>query len=154
VKRQLTYEQALFKAAALCTQTEKCESDVRTKLVAWEMSESDINKIIRYLKEEKFLDDARYCSFFVKDKLRFNKWGKIKIGYALRAKKIDEDLIVGSLGQIDDEESFLTLLSILKTKSKNLKYKDEYDRKGKLIRFALSRGFEMSLITQALKQFQ
>ena len=154
MKRQLTYEQALFKAAALCTQTEKCESDVRTKLVAWEMSESDINKIIRYLKEEKFLDDARYCSFFVKDKLRFNKWGKIKIGYALRAKKIDEDLIVGSLGQIDDEESFLTLLSILKTKSKNLKYKDEYDRKGKLIRFALSRGFEMSLITQALKQFQ
>ena len=68
MKRQLTYEQALFKAAALCTQTEKCESDVRTKLLAWEIGEGDATKIIKYLKDEKFLDDARYCSFFVKDK--------------------------------------------------------------------------------------
>jgi regulatory protein len=149
--RTLTYDQALFKVAAICTQSEKCESDIRTKLLAWEISESDANKIITYLKEEKFLDDARYCSFFVKDKSRFNKWGKIKIGYALRAKKIDEELIVSALGQIDEEEAFSTLISILNTKSRNLKYKDEYDKKGKLIRFGLSRGFEMGLINRALK---
>lgn len=149
--RTLTYEQALFKVAAICTQSEKCESDIRAKLLVWEVSASDSIKIINYLKEEKFLDDARYCSFFVKDKSRFNKWGKVKIGYALRAKKIDEELIVSALGQIDEEEALSTLVSILHTKSRNLKFKDEYDRKAKLIRFALSRGFEMGLINQALK---
>lgn len=154
MKRPLTYEQALFKVAALCTQSEKCESDIRSKLLVWEISESDANKIIYYLKEEKFLDNARYCAFFVKDKSRFNKWGKIKIGYALRAKKIDEELITNALEQIDEEESLSTLISILKTKSKNLKYKDEYDKKGKLIRFALSRGFELGMVNQALKNLK
>lgn len=154
MRRPLTYDQALFKVAAICTQSEKCESDIRSKLLAWEISENDSKKIISYLKEEKFLDDARYCSFFVKDKSRFNKWGKIKISYALRTKKIDEELIVNALAQIDEEETLSTLLSILHTKSRNLKYKDEYDKKGKLIRFALSRGFEMRLINQALKMMK
>ena len=152
--RTLTYDQALHRAAALCTRSEKCESYIRSKLLAWEINESDTNKIINYLKEEKFLDDARYCSFFVKDKSRFNKWGKIKIGFALRAKKIDEELIVDSLLQIDEDEALLTLISILTTKSKNLKYKNEYDKKGKLIRFAMGRGFETPLITKALQQLK
>ena len=148
----LTYEQALHKAAALCTRSEKCETDIRTKLNTWEISESDTNKIINYLKEENFLDDARYCSFFVKDKSRFNKWGKIKIGYALRIKKIDESIIVQALAQLDDKEILATLQSIFETKLKTLKYKDEFDRKAKLIRFGLSRGFEMEQIKNALKQ--
>lgn len=151
MRKPLTYEQAIFKTAALCTQSEKCESDIRKKLILWELSESDIDKTINYLKEEKFLDDARYCSFFVKDKSRFNKWGKIKIAYALRTKRIDAELINSALEEIDEEDTLSILISILNTKLRSLKYKDEYDRKNKLMRFALSRGFEMKEINTALK---
>lgn len=152
MKRTFTYEEALHKAAAICTRSEKCESDIQKKLIAWEISETDADKIINYLKEEKFIDNVRYCSFFVKDKTRFNKWGKVKIAYALRAKKITDELISNALAEIDDEDTISILLSILKTKAKNLKYKDAYDRKAKLIRFALSRGFEMTSINIALKK--
>lgn len=154
MKKTLTYDQALHRAAVLCTRSEKCVSDIRAKLVLWGVDESDIKKMLSYLQEEKYLDDVRFCSYFVKDKSRFNKWGKIKIAYALRAKKIDEDLIANSLDQLEDEESLSTLLSILTTKSKNSKFKDDYDKKVKLIRFALSRGFEMKLVNQALKTFK
>lgn len=151
MKQTLSYEQALHKAAALCMRSEKCESDIRNKLLAWEVNENDATKIISYLTAEKFLDNARFCNFFVKDKVRFNKWGKIKIGYALKAKKIDEALIISALSQIDEQETVDNLIALLQSKQKNLKYKDEFEKKGKLIRFALSRGFEMPTINQALK---
>ncbi|MBN2788365.1 MAG: RecX family transcriptional regulator, partial [Paludibacteraceae bacterium] len=76
----------------------------------------------------------------------------IKIGYALKAKKIDEALIIAGLSQIDEQETLDNLIALLQSKQKNLKYKDEFDKKGKLIRFALSRGFEMNSINQALKK--
>ncbi len=152
MKRPLTYDEALHKAAALCTRSEKCEFDIHTKLIAWEISEENSTKIINYLKKEKYIDNARFCSFFVKDKSRFNKWGKIKIAYALRGKKINSNLIEQALEEINEEDTLSILLSILTNKSKTIKYKDNYDKKAKLIRFALSRGFEMSLITIALKK--
>jgi len=152
MKQTLSYEQALHKAAALCMRSEKCELDIRNKLLAWGINENDATKIISYLTTEKFLDNARFCNFFVKDKVRFNKWGKIKIGYALKAKKIDEALIIEALSEIDEQETVDNLITLLRSKQKNLKYKDAFDKKGKLIRFALSRGFEMNTINQALKK--
>lgn len=152
MKQTLSYEQALHKAAALCMRSEKCELDICNKLLAWGVNENDATKIISYLTAEKFLDNARFCNFFVKDKVRFNKWGKIKIGYALKAKKIDEALIIAALSQIDEQETVDNLIALLQSKQKNLKYKDEFEKKGKLIRFALSRGFEMNTINQALKK--
>lgn len=152
MKQTLSYEQALHKAAALCMRSEKCELDIRNKLLAWGINKNDATKIINYLTTEKFLDNARFCNFFVKDKVRFNKWGKIKIGYALKAKKIDEALIISALSQIDEQETVDNLIALLQSKQKNLKYKDEFEKKGKLIRFALSRGFEMTTINQALKK--
>jgi regulatory protein len=152
MRKELTYEEALHRAAALCTRSEKCTGDIRTKLLTWGISESDAEKIILYLKKERFLDDTRFCSFFVKDKARFNKWGKVKIGFALRAKKIDEQLIQEALSEIDEEHSMETLLALLQSKAKNLKYKDEYDKNGKLIRFALSRGYEFELIQKVIKK--
>jgi len=46
----------------------------------------EADKAIARLVEQKFIDDARFARYFVKDKLKFNKWGRIKIGYALRQK--------------------------------------------------------------------
>lgn len=151
MKRTLTYEQALHKIAALCVHVEKCESDVREKLNSWGISEKEADEIIAYLKKEKFLDNHRFAIAFAKDKFRYNKWGKIKIAYALRNKKISENSITKALSEIDDNDNIDSLTNILNAKLKLLKYKDEYDRKAKLIRFALSRGFEIESINSSLK---
>ena len=147
-----TYEQMLFKASAYCATAEHCEADVRTKLQTWACSPEHIDKIIDYLKNENFLNDQRYCNAFVRDKFRFNQWGKTKIAMMLRSKNIAEETIAEAIDQIDDETYQQTVTTLLQTKLKGLKYRDEYDRKAKLIRFAQGRGFEYGIIAAAIEQ--
>ena len=146
----MEYKEALHKAAALCSSGEKCEYDIREKLLSWEISDSDTNKIISYLVQEKFLNEKRFAEFFVKDKFRFNKWGKIKIAYMLKQKRISSAIIQEALNGIDDDEYCSTLQELMQSKLKSLKYKDEYDKRAKLLRFAQSRGFESHLIMSEL----
>ena len=75
----LKYEEALYKSAAYCSQSEHCISDLRNKLTQWGVMESDWDKIIRYLVDENYINESRYAIAFTKDKFRYNKWGKIKI---------------------------------------------------------------------------
>lgn len=154
MKKQLNYEQALVKAAALCRKVERCEADVRTKLAEWNMSEADIEKIVSRLKEEKFLDEARFCSMAVRRGLQINKWGKVKIAYNLRIKKVDESFIAKALAEINEKEYTETLRDLLKTKDNGLKYKNKYEHRAKLFSFAMSRGFESELINEAVKEIE
>ncbi len=147
-----TYEQMLFKASAYCATAEHCEADVRTKLQTWACAPEHIDKIIDYLKNENFLNEQRYCNAFVRDKFRFNQWGKTKIAMMLRTKNIAEETIAEAIDQIDEETYQQTVTTLLQTKLKGLKYRDEYDRKAKLIRFAQGRGFEYGIIAAAIEQ--
>jgi regulatory protein len=155
-KNQLNYsseewqERGYTKAATYCSRSEHCAHEVRTKLAAWGVPEEFANKIIARLKEEKFLDDNRYLAAFVKDKSRFSRWGKLKIGYTLRGKGFSESQIAEALSVIDDGDNTATLRELLEAKAKTIKYKDDYDRKAKLIRFALGRGFEYELIKKII----
>jgi len=151
MKKEYSFDELLHKAASYCSISEHCVLEVEDKLTAWGIIDSDKQKIIDYLKAEDFVNEKRYCAYFVKDKFRFNKWGKIKISFALKAKKIDKKLIENALNIIDDGEYEEMLASLLKTKLSGLKYEFEYEKQGKLFRFAQSRGFENNVIERALR---
>ena len=87
-------------------------------------------RIIRRLVEEKFIDEIRFCRSFVNDKLRFNKWGRIKIDFELRNRGIDASIREDALNQIDEQYYYDILFSILKDKKKSVKAKavNVYDR--------------------------
>jgi len=151
MKKDYTLEELLHKAASYCSISEHCASEVEAKLTAWEVSDADKIKIIKRLKEEDFINEKRYCTFFVKDKFRFNKWGKIKISIALKAKGLNKELIIEAISTIDDGEYEEMLASLLKTKLVGLKYEFEYEKQGKLFRFAQGRGFENNVIERVLR---
>ena len=88
MKKPITPGEALNKAAAYCTLCERCISEVSAKLTAWGVPFTEQEKIIARLIDEKFIDEARYCRAFVNDKLRFNRWGRIKIIATLRYKHL------------------------------------------------------------------
>ena len=147
-----TKEEALHRAAALCTMAEKCEADIRTKLRDWGIAEKDADDIVQRLKEGKYLDEERYCHAFVNDKLRFNGWGRIKITYTLRQKGIADSLIDDALAHIDEDAYTRMLTELLQTKLRSVKGKTSEERIGKLVRFAQSRGFELSLAITIAKK--
>jgi len=146
-----TYNQALSKAMAICSKAEKCVSDIQQKLNDWGIEQADAQKIIKTLIAEKFIDEERFTRYFVRDKFRFNQWGKVKIVFMLKSKKIPATLIEDALQEISDEAYLELLVKLLKDKVKKTKFINEYDKKGKLVRFAQSKGFEFDVISQALK---
>lgn len=151
MKKEYTLEELLHKAASYCSISEHCVSEVEDKLTAWGVSPEDKNKIIKRLISEDFINEKRFCNYFVKDKFRFNKWGKIKISFAMKQKGLSNELINSALSTIDDGEYEELLASILKTKLVGLKFEYEYEKQGKLFRFAQSRGFENNVIERALR---
>src|ERR1035437_1499563 len=151
MKKEYTLEELLHKAASYCSISEHCVSEVEDKLTAWGVSNQDKQKIIDRLISDDFINEKRFCTYFVKDKFRFNKWGKIKISYAMKLKGLDKEIIMNALATIDDGEYDELLASLLKTKLAGLKYEFEYEKQGKLFRFAQSRGFENNVIERVLR---
>lgn len=134
---------ALEKAKKMCAAQEKCEWDVRKKLRSWGLLDSNLkDEIINFLVDEKFIDDSRYASMYVKEKFRFNQWGKIKLKYMLKQKMINESIIDHALTIIPDEEYIKTLKLLLEEKYKVLNIRDRYKLKGRLIQYGLQKGYE------------
>lgn len=128
----------------LCSRQEKCKSEVKEKLVRWELDEDKIEEIIALLIKEKFIDEDRYTGFFVRDKIKFNKWGKIKIRHHLVQKRIPENIISNAFDNIDITD-YKNIIEREIEKKLTLIKKDPH-KKDKLIRFMQSKGFELDLV--------
>ena len=151
MEKTTSYEKALFKAAAYCSKAEHCISEIKKKLIAWNCSEEDTEKIIKYLITEKYINEERYCRSFIRDKFRFSKWGKDKIKYNLKMKSIREDVFIDILDEeIEDENYSEILTELLKSKMRTVKYKSDFELRAKLYQFARSRGFSSNDITKAI----
>lgn len=142
----MTEEVALNRAASYCSSAEQCKEDIKIKLKRWGMDDSAIIRIIKELVSEKYIDEERYCRAYVNDKLHFQKWGRAKIKQGLYQKKLSSDMIEKYVNEIDEDEYLSILQGLIQVKRKNTIAKDDFTLNGKLVRFALNRGFEMKYI--------
>lgn len=152
MKGELSENELRYKAEAYCSSMERCIADVEVKLSQWGAAPEVMEKIIRYLQDEKYIDQKRFCSAFVRDKYRFNQWGRVKINQALRVKKIPADIIAIGMEEIDEREYMEILSGLIEQKKRSVKARTEYERNGKLIRFAIGKGFEMDAICRCVKR--
>ena len=150
MKKEMTEQEAYLQLAALCAQAEHCEQEMRDKMKRWEIDEMAQNRIIQRLVEERYVDNERYARAFVKDKIRYNKWGRRKVQQALWMKRIDNDIQQRILDEIDDKEYLDVLRPLLKQKRKSIKADSDYALNQKLVRFALGRGFTFDIIRQCI----
>jgi regulatory protein len=153
-RQQLTYKEAFAKATDLCSRSEKCSYDLEQKCREWQLSGEETVKLVAYLRQEKFIDHQRYATSFVNDKFRFNKWGKIKLAYVLRQKQIEEKYLKEALAQLPEDAYHQVLLDLLSAKAKTLKSLDAYTRRGKLLAFAQSHGFEVDLALSIIERIK
>ena len=150
MKKDITEQEAYLQLAALCAQAEHCQQEMRDKMRRWELDETVQNRIIDRLIKERYVDDERYARAFVKDKIRYNKWGRRKVQQALWQKHIDADIQQRVLDEIDEKEYLDILRPLLKQKRKSIKAESDYEQNQKLVRFALGRGFGFDIIRQCL----
>lgn len=144
------YKTSLSRAMAICSGSEHCISDIRSKLQSWGVNETDEARIINVLIHENFINERRYAEAFTRARFRYNKWGKIKIGAGLKMKNIPGEIIKGALASIDDESYRRTIEDLISAHRRSVKAKNQYDLKGKLLRYGLSKGFESDLLYDIL----
>ena len=145
-----TENEAYLALAALCAQAEHCQYEMLEKMRRWELSEEAQARVMAKLVKERYVDDERYTQAFVKDKIRYNKWGRRKVEQALWQKRIDDDIRKRVLDDIDDDEYLNVLRPLLKQKRKTIKAKNDYELNQKLMRFAMGRGFTFDIIRQCM----
>ena len=150
-KKIVTPQDALMRLETLCAQSEQCTYDLRQKLYRWGISSTDSESIINKLIKTRFVDDSRFAVAYCRDKYRFNRWGRMKIVYGLRAKQISSHDIQEALTAIDDSEYEEILVSVVKAKASAIKDVDTYEGRTKLFRSVASRGYESSLIVKIIK---
>ena len=148
--KEVTEQGAYLQLAQLCARAEHCQHEMLEKMRRWEMSDEAQARVMARLVKERYVDDERYARAFVRDKIRYNKWGRRKVEQALWQKGIDEDIRQRVLGEVDDEEYLSVLRPLLKQKRRRTKAASDYELNQKLVRFALGRGFTYDVIRQCL----
>lgn len=151
-KKPITKEKALERLMGLCSRSEQCEHDLMLKLLNWGITQSERREVIEYLKENRFVDDARYANSFANDKAKFSNWGPFKIRMELVKKKIPGSLIKSALENVDAKVWKEGLLRNAESKSKNLNLSGEegYENRQKLFRYLITRGFPTASVSKAV----
>lgn len=138
---------ALVKAANFCAYQERTQAEVREKLKSLDVEGDEADEIIVYLIEENYLNEGRFAKIFAGSKFRVKRWGRQKILFELKARKLSEHSIREGLAEIDDDDYMETLKELIEKKKHELRTeKQPLILKQKLARYAMSKGFEGDLV--------
>ena len=148
--KEVTEQGAYLQLAQLCARSEHCQHDMQEKMRRWGMSDEAQARVMQRLVGERYVDDERYARAFVRDKIRYDKWGRRKVEQALWMKRIDDDIRERVLGEVDDGEYLAVLRPLLKQKRRSTKAATDYELNQKLVKFALGRGFTFDIIRQCI----
>ncbi len=136
-----------------CSRREYCSMDVLRKAEkALDGDRQQALKILNTLVEEKYVDDLRYAEAFARDKSSIAGWGAVKIRYMLSVKGISKDIISEALEEVDVRKADDRLRKLLENKCRSLK--DDPQRKMKLLRFALGRGYSYDEVSTILNEIE
>ena len=148
----LTRDQALQKARHYCGWQERCHSEVREKLYSLGLKKQEVEEALATLIEENYLNEERYAIQFAGGHFRMKNWGRVRIRYELRQKKVGEYCIGKALAAIDDEEYAKTLEKLGRAKWESLRGGgDRLDLLHKLRDYLLRKGYETELVTALLR---
>lgn len=152
-EQKLTPNQALPKIKQYCAYQERCHSEVKDKLYSQGLHKNDVEEIISKLIEDNYLSEERFAVHFAGGKFRIKQWGRVKIKYELKQKQVSEYCIKKALGEIDEEDYYITLQKLADTKLQSLKgEKNIFIRRKKMQDHLRMKGFESELVNEMVKK--
>lgn len=151
MKNEMTVQEAFSRLAALCARSEHCSHEMTEKMHRWGLSDDEQSQVLQRLLDGRYVDDSRYALAFVRDKVKYSKWGRRKIEQALWMKHIDEVVAQEALDSVDDEEYVEILRPMVEQKLRSTRAASDYELRMKVTKYALGRGFTMDIISRCLK---
>lgn len=143
--------EVIGKARSYCARQERCQQDVRDKLYGWGEHRVQVESIIAQLIGEGFLSEARFAEHFAVSKFRQKGWGRRKIEQALRLKQVSEPCIALGLKSIEDDEYRKALAKAVAKRWEKVKEIDAYNKRQKVMRYFIGRGYAVEQVEKALE---
>jgi regulatory protein len=140
----------LDRARRWCAMAEQCESGVRQKLVAWGADSVVADAVVGRLRDEGYIDDGRYARAYCESKMLGQGWGRQKVLYQLRLKRLPKEAIDSGLAAVNSERYDEMLHEVADRKRQELDCADDGERDRKLAAFLQSRGFTFSEINKII----
>lgn len=144
-------QQALQSLMRLCARSEKSSGDALRLMQQWQVPQTERQGVLERLVKERFIDDGRYAEAYVREKSRLSGWGARKIAMQLRQKGVSQAIIDDALRQLDSNVELPRLVDKLRRKIRTTKYTSDYELRGKLMRYALSLGFDYDIVQRAVE---
>ena len=144
------HDYILNKARNYCAYQERCLEEVKTKLKEWKVQSRFMDNILEDLLRDDFIYEERFARIYSSGKFRNNHWGKNKIIYELKKRKIPDLFIEIGLQEIDENEYDKTLKYLIKRKNKEIRDENLYSRKRKLINFARTKGYRFAHVEKLI----
>lgn len=151
-RKQLTKEQAFQKAKHYCGYQERSHQEVKEKLYSFGLYKQQVEELLSQLIEENYLNEERYAIHFAGGKFRMKQWGRVKIKYELKQKRVSEYCIKKALKEIDEADYEKTLQKLTEKKWTSIKGEgvNQYVKLSKTTDYLLQKGYEPDLIKQAI----
>lgn len=150
VKKVKNAGQALAALMRYASKAERSSGDAVRLMRGWGVPGEDIPGVLARLVEMKFIDDKRFAQAYVRDKSLFAGWGIHKIMAGLRSKGVPAVISEDAVAQYAGNGTLnVRLHELLGRKLKCIGGGTEYEIKGKLVRFGLSRGYEYEAVLDA-----
>ncbi len=137
----------LHRLQSYCAYRERCTQEVMQKMERSGVPEQWRLELLRRLRMEGYVDDARYAEVFARSRFRYHRWGRRKIAAALRQKGISRALIRAALGEIDDEGYRKVLEELAREHLEGATSPEAIPR---TYRYLYQKGYEPELIREVL----
>jgi regulatory protein len=140
------------KLTHFCAYTDRCIWDVKSKCRKLELSSDEASVYIALLIEEGFLDEKRFVKLYVLSKSK-RKWGPMKIKAALQKKQLPAALIAQFLATFETVDQLASIAVFIEKKWNTIKAKDLFDKKNKLVKHLMSKGYSYTIAQKAMNTF-
>ena len=149
-RTKLSEEDALSLMQKFCAFQDRCQSEIRTRLIEHSVYGDALEEIIADLISDYFINEERFAKAYVRGKFRIKKWGKMKIIKELKFRRISAYSIKKGLTEIDYDVYLETLNLLLEKKDRTLRPKDKWDRRKRLTSYATQKGYEYEVIKEVM----
>lgn len=145
------YIKAKNKALNILSKADQSEKKIREKLSS-DFEDSTIDKVLTFLKDNKFIDDNLLAQKIVNTNVNLNKCGKNKIKQNLYNKGIDLESISEAISNIDSDTEFENAMYLAKKRYDRIKNDDKRKIYQKLSQHLAYKGFSYDIIKSVLNK--
>lgn len=135
-----------------CQYQERCHSEVRNKLYELGCHTTEVEQNMALLIENGILNEERFARSYARGKFRIKQWGKEKIKYQLRLKKVSDYCIRKAMEEIDEHEYEKTIIYLIQRKLAELSgERSSFTLRNKIFKYMQGKGFEKDIVIDLLK---